>query len=144
MSGARKWWKDGIRFECQGSGRCCVSRGEFGFVYMNIDDRRRAARTLKMTASAFTRRYCTKTDGHVHLKDGPGPDCLFLEGTRCAIYEGRPTQCRTWPFWPEVMSPKAWKSEVAAYCPGVGKGRVWTEQEIDRELAAQIKAERSY
>ena len=28
-------------------------------------------------------------------------------------------QCRTWPFWPENMSSKAWTS-IAAFCPGVG------------------------
>ena len=30
--------KNGIRFECQGSGKCCVSRDSYGFVYLsNID-----------------------------------------------------------------------------------------------------------
>lgn len=144
MSEAQKWWKDGVRFECQGSGRCCVSRGEFGFVYMTIEDRRRAAASLKITTAQFTRRFCAKTDGFFHLKDAAGPECIFLEKNRCGIYEGRPTQCRTWPFWPEVMTPKAWKTEVAAYCPGVGKGRVWSREEVEAQLAAQIKSERQY
>lgn len=140
----KKWWTDGVRFECQGSGKCCVSRGEFGFVYMTLDDRRRAASALGLTTSAFTRAHCAKTDGFFHLKDGSGPACAFLNGTQCGIYDGRPTQCRTWPFWPEMMSAKSWKSEVAAYCPGVGKGRLWSAEEIERELAAQIKSERAY
>ena len=28
----------GIRFECQGSGNCCVSRGAYGFVYLSKRD----------------------------------------------------------------------------------------------------------
>ena len=132
-----KWWADGVRFECQGSGRCCVSRGEFGFVYMTEEDRERCAKVMGMTTSAFTRRYCGITDGVYHLKDGKGPECIFLEGNRCTVYEGRPVQCRTWPFWPEVMSAKAWKTEVAAYCPGVGKGRLHTAKEIKAVLDEQ-------
>ena len=34
-------YKNGIRFECQGSGKCCVSRDAYGFVYLsNIDLKR--------------------------------------------------------------------------------------------------------
>ena len=33
---------------------------------------------------------------------------MFLEdGYRCSIYNARPTQCRTYPFWPRfVQSPE--------------------------------------
>jgi Fe-S-cluster containining protein len=137
-----EWWESGVRFECQGSGQCCVSRGEYGFVYMNLDDRRRMAKTLKMSTSAFTKKYCKKTDGVWHLVDGPTADCLFLkDGNRCAVYKGRPEQCRTWPFWPEVMNAKTWKKEVASYCPGVGKGRLYSAQEIRELLQKQESAE---
>jgi Fe-S-cluster containining protein len=132
----KPWWSEGVRFECQGSGRCCVSRGEFGFVYLTKDDRVRMAKVLGMNTSAFTRRYCMKTDGVWHLKE-ENADCIFLDGKRCSVYEGRPVQCRTWPFWPEVMNAKSWKSEVAAFCPGVGKGRVHTEKEIAAVLKEQ-------
>ena len=33
--------KDGIKFECQGSGNCCVSRGSYGFVYLSLTDLKR-------------------------------------------------------------------------------------------------------
>ena len=110
---------------------------------MTSDDRKRAAKALGVRASDFTRKYCAKTDGFFHLKERENPECVFLEGgNRCGIYSGRPTQCRTWPFWPEAMSVKAWKSEVAAFCPGVGKGKVWSAEDIERTLAEQIKSER--
>jgi len=134
------WWSKGVRFQCQGSGRCCVSHGEFGFVYFTLEDRRRMAKVLKLSTSAFTRKYCEKTDGVYHLRE-TGPDCVFLKDKRCSAYEGRPEQCRTWPFWPEVMSPKAWAKEVKAFCPGVDKGRLISGEEIARTLEHQKRWE---
>ena len=127
-------FKAGMRFECQGTGKCCMSRGEYGFVYFSLPDRRRMAITLGITTAAFTRKYCGKTDGLFHIKD-PEKNCVFLEGKRCSAYEGRPSQCRTWPFWPENMNARVWNSEVAPYCAGIGKGRLYSPEEIRKELA---------
>lgn len=137
---AERWWAEGIRFQCQGSGKCCVSRGEFGFVYMTLEDRRRMAKVLKMKTSAFTKTHCSMTDGVYHLKETEA-DCRFLDGKKCSVYEGRPVQCRTWPFWPEVMSPKTWTQQVARFCPGVGKGRIVSAEEIQSVLDEQKKWE---
>src|SRR4051812_6392381 len=108
MEKDKLWWSKGIRFECQGSGKCCTSHGEFGFVFLTLQDRQKLAARLKISTGAFTQKYCEKTNGVWHLierKDNT--DCLFLENKRCGVYEARPTQCRTWPFWPDVMSAKA-------------------------------------
>jgi Fe-S-cluster containining protein len=144
MSRAAKktWWeKDGIRFECQGSGNCCVSRGQYGYVYMTLFDRKRMAQSMKLTTTQFTRQYCAKTDGVYHLKDGKGPECLFLKNNKCSVYLGRPDQCRTWPFWPEVMNAKTWRLEVANFCPGIGKGKVYSPAEISAALEIQKASE---
>jgi len=139
-----KWWSSGIRFECQGSGKCCTSHGEFGFVFLTLEDRRRFARHLGLTTSAFTRKYCDR-DGRVyHLKEDPkNPDCMFLKDKRCSVYHARPTQCRTWPFWPEVMSAKAWSKDVAQFCPGVGKGPVISAKTIEKTLNLQEESEKA-
>lgn len=135
-------WEKGIRFQCQGSGKCCTSHGEYGFVFMNIKDRQRMARHLKMRTSAFTKKYCTLDNGFYHLKEEKkNPDCLFLEGKRCGVYEGRPTQCRTWPFWPEIMNAKIWKKEVVSFCPGINKGPLIEAKMIEKILAEQTKSE---
>jgi hypothetical protein len=39
------------------------------------------------------------------------------------------------------MSPKAWKKDVASYCPGVGKGRLYSEEEIVKILNEQLRNE---
>jgi Fe-S-cluster containining protein len=137
MSEKKQWWSDGVRFQCQGSGKCCVSHGEFGFVYLTGADRKKMAKHLEMTTSGFTRKYCQKTDGVWHLRDGAARACVFLDGKRCSVYEVRPMQCRTWPFWPEVMNAKSWAKEVKAFCPGIGKGPLIKGDEIRAALEAQ-------
>jgi len=141
MAQQKKWWEDGIRFECQGSGKCCVSHGEYGFVWLTLRDRRRMAKQLKLSTIEFTRKHCEKSQGMFRLKEEK-PECQFLKGKACSIYEARPTQCRTWPFWPEVMDAKTWKNEVAAFCPGVGKGRVHSREEIEKAMKEQSASER--
>ena len=137
----KKWWENGVQFECQGSGKCCVSHGEYGFVYLTPKDRIRLAQHLGMTTPQFTRQHCEKNDGYFHLIDGEDNRCIFLKDKKCSIYEARPTQCRTWPFWPEVMDAKTWKKEVATFCPGVGKGKLWSKEEIQAALDEQAATE---
>ncbi len=126
-------WKEKLRFECQGSGKCCTSRGSYGYVYLTIEDRRRMSRVMKMDTAAFTRKHCDQTEGYFHLKIVEG-DCAFLEEKKCGVYYGRPTQCRTWPFWPENMNAKAWNRDVVGYCPGAGKGKLHTAKFIENAI----------
>lgn len=140
----KNWWADGIKFECQGSGNCCLSRGEYGYVFLTRDDRKNMAEHLKLTLSEFTKKYCDRKNGIYHLKEEPEvrSECAFLvNGNRCGVYEARPIQCRTWPFWPEVMNAKTWNKEVKTFCPGVGKGKVHTAEEIQKVLNEQKHSE---
>ena len=119
-----------------------MSRGEYGHVYLTLEDRQRLAKHMNMKTSAFTRRYCTHEGGIWHLKEPKdSPDCTFLKGKQCGVYEARPTQCRTWPFWPELMNAKAWQRDVVEFCPGAGKGRVYTRDEIAAIVKEQKDSE---
>lgn len=143
MSNDEKFYKDGLRFECQGSGQCCTSHGEYGFVYLTPEDRKRFAKFFKIRTAEFTKKYCDRTNGVWHLKEDPKrPDCMYLSDKRCSVYEARPTQCRTWPFWNEVMNAKTWAKDVASFCPGVGKGKLWSAKEIEAVLKIETKAEK--
>jgi hypothetical protein len=126
----RRFYERGIRFKCQGSGRCCLAREDYGYVYVTLEERRAIARLLGISTLKFTKGYTEKTDGEYHLK-GADRDCLFLKDSLCGIYAARPRQCRTWPFWPENMRRDVWEREVEPYCPGVGKGRLYSAEEID-------------
>lgn len=142
MNPTTKWYSEGLQFQCQGSGNCCASHGEFGYVYLTESDVTRAAKSLKISPAKFKSEYCHRVDGFLAIKDNPlGPDCLFLKERRCHIYSGRPTQCRTWPFWPEVMNAKKWKKNVESFCPGVNQGRLYTAQEINEILGEQTTSE---
>ncbi len=126
--------KEPIQFECQGSAKCCVSRGSYGFVYLTLEDRRRLARFFRLSTAQFTKRHCDKADGYFHLRDAKGP-CKYLEGNRCQVYYARPGQCRRWPFWPENMGAKTWE-QIAAFCPGVGTGPTHSPEQIQSRLEA--------
>ncbi len=136
------WWQAGVRFECQGSGQCCVSRGEYGYVFLTIEDRQRLAKKLRLRTTEFTKKFCQKFKGAYHLTEKPGvTECMFLNGNRCTVYSARPSQCRTWPFWPDVLSAKTWKKEVASYCPGVGKGPLIEAKVIRQKMAEQQRTD---
>jgi Fe-S-cluster containining protein len=137
----KNWWAEGVQFQCQGSGKCCVSHGEFGYVYLTREDRQRMAKVLKLTTREFMAKHCQKENGFWILKAIDNGDCRFLENKKCSVYDGRPTQCRTWPWWPEVMNAKSWSKDVSSFCPGVGKGRVWSEEEITNHLREQKRSE---
>lgn len=130
----------GIRFACQGYGECCRTRGKHGFVYVSLPERRRLARHLRLATRVFTLRFCEKSNGFFQLRS-IGKDCVFLEGNRCRVHRARPEQCKTWPFWPENMTKTAWSRDVAAECPGIGKGPRFEARQIDRFLQKEIRRE---
>ena len=132
----RRVFEHGIRFECTGCGECCRSRHGYGYIYVNLDERRALARHLGLSTGVFTRKHCEKTDGLFHLRE-PAKDCGFLDGARCTVYAARPQQCRSWPFWPENMKPKVWEKEVKRDCPGIGVGRLYPAPEIERMLETE-------
>ena len=43
-------------------------------------------------------------------KHGLGEACVFLSEGRCTIHSVRPTQCRTFPYWPELINRRSWRS----------------------------------
>ncbi len=132
------FYKNGIRFKCQDCGGCCLSRGQYAYVYLTAYDRKRLSDILRISTREFTASYTDNTDGYLHLKD-PDKDCMFLQDGRCSVYEARPRQCRSWPFWPENMKKKVWEKEIASYCKGVGKGRMYSGEEIERIILREKK-----
>jgi len=116
------WYRDGLRFECQPScGACCSNHDDYSFVYLENDDPARIAAHLGLDADEFLRRYTEVDDGHIVLRMDQ-PACPFLDGTRCTIYDVRPRQCRTFPFWPETLRTRAAWRKLRRFCPGIDTG----------------------
>ena len=138
-------YEKGIKFQCQGSANCCVSRGSYGFVFLNKKDQKKLAKYLSISLNEFLLKYCHKTDGFIHLSEKSELDgnCIFLKDKKCSVYNSRPSQCRTWPFWNDNMKAKIWNNDIALNCPGVGKGKIINKKEIDRLLREDLKNEKA-
>jgi Fe-S-cluster containining protein len=134
----KKFYQHGLRFTCTGCGACCGNRGEYGFVYVTLLERKNLAGHLRISAGEFTRRYCKKTNGYFHLKD-TDDHCIFQKGLRCRVYRVRPQQCRTWPFWRENMNYKVWRTEVLRDCPGAGSGKRHSPRTIETILGVRAR-----
>jgi Fe-S-cluster containining protein len=112
------WFDAGLRFKCTGCGRCCT--GSTGSVYVSSADIERLARFLRLPAGRFVRRYTRVNKGRRVLVDAPGSgDCVFLRDKACSVYEARPTQCRTFPWWlTNLQDGESW-AEAARTCEGI-------------------------
>lgn len=109
-----------LRFTCQsGCIRCCDQEG---FVYLTESDVNRAAKFVGMKQAAFEKRYLYRTAHKRRFRKPPGKQCPFLEEHGCSIHPAKPTQCRTFPFWPELVESRREWTQTAKYCPGIGKG----------------------
>lgn len=110
-----------IRFECQrGCTRCCEGRG---FVYLTEEDLENIAARLELSKDEFERRYVYRTRRLLRLRRPRGNSCPFLvKDVGCSIHPVKPTQCRLYPFWPELLErTSAWHRE-AGICPGINVG----------------------
>jgi hypothetical protein len=128
-----------LRFECTGCGRCCAGRGDY-VVEVSRPEQRRIQRHLGVSWPWFRRRYLLRFDAETESLAMPGGRCVFLGADRrCRIYAARPLQCRTYPFWPELMSARAWRLE-ARRCEGIGRGAVVPLARVRQALARQRRA----
>lgn len=145
MSGVERkpWYSNGLRFECTCCGNCCT--GPEGAVWFTEQEGREMATELGMQYEEFLSRHSRQIDGHRSLNEHEtehGFDCEFLDRSSmpgkaiCSIYNARPLQCRTWPFWPEVTKSKAaWeRMRKDTPCPGMNSGPLIPVEEIVSRL----------
>ena len=127
------WYQAGLRFTCTRCGHCCT--GEPGFVWVSDDDLIAIARQRGETLEEVKALYTRLAERGRTLREKGNGDCVFYNRTRgCTIYEVRPPQCRTWPFWESnVTTPDAWE-RTCEICPGSGQGELIPAEEITRRL----------
>jgi Fe-S-cluster containining protein len=130
------WYREGLAFTCTKCGACCT--GAPGYVWVIDEEIAALADHRRMTVEAFGRKFVRRVGDRYSLVERPGGDCIFWDrAVGCTVYEARPVQCRTWPFWPENLeSPEDWE-HITTICPGSGQGQLFTVEEI-RATAARV------
>ncbi|HWE38686.1 MAG TPA: YkgJ family cysteine cluster protein [Isosphaeraceae bacterium] len=129
------WYRDGLAFECTRCGACCT--GAPGYVWVDSGEIDRLAAQLGLDVAAFVRRYVRQVGDRLSLIERPNGDCVFWDReSGCMVYEARPEQCRTWPFWPMNIANRAAWRRVGRRCPGVDQGPLYTIDQI-RDAASR-------
>lgn len=130
MADDEPWFKDGLDFSCTQCGRCCSGPSP-GMVWVSPEEIEAIAASLKLSVDKFGRKYLRRVGKRISLIEKPNHDCVFWDKSKgCQIYELRPSQCRQFPFWPELLeSREAWNEE-ATRCPGLNSGKHYSLTEI--------------
>ena len=100
-------------------GACCT--GESGYIYLNKKEILDIASLLKLEVAEFKNKYLYKTNYKYSIKEikrDDKYDCVFFDyqTAHCKIYQNRPTQCKTFPFWDYYKNRV---KELKIECPGV-------------------------
>jgi Fe-S-cluster containining protein len=110
-------------------------------VYLSWEDLKKLAVRTNMDNESFFKTYCRwvtdyNGDEVVSLKEKKNNDCIFWD-QGCTVYDSRPLQCVSFPFWESVVASKeAW--EIASSgCPGINSGLLHNVDEITHLLRSR-------
>lgn len=126
-----EWYEKGLRFSCTQCGNCCT--GPPGAVWFNEAEGKAMAEKVGLSEDAFYKRFARKIGDKWSLIEqvvDEKYDCVFLDRSgklpSCSLYEARPSQCRTWPFWSEILkSRESWaRAKCNTPCPGMDEGQL--------------------
>lgn len=124
-----------LHFACTGCGACCTGTAE-DYVAVDPSEQEKIRAYLGISRRWFRRRYLVHVDDYTDgLASSAGGNCVFLDDAmRCRVYPVRPRQCRTYPFWPEIVhSERTWRRE-AQRCEGIGCGTAISLKRIETAL----------
>ncbi|MFC1677850.1 YkgJ family cysteine cluster protein [Planctomycetota bacterium] len=131
------WYIAGLHFECQQCGQCCSGPGE-GYIWVTKPEIEFIAEALDMAIGQVREKYLKRYGLRTSIIEHPDTkDCIFLKKIqgqkKCIIYDVRPNQCRTWPFWASnLTNPNAW-NKAAQHCPGINRGPLVTFEQIQQK-----------
>ncbi len=107
--------------EC--GGKCCY--GESGYIFVSIDEIMAIATFLGMSVEEFCMKYVKRVDNirfsliEKKCKDkSKGMSCIFFDENtnKCSIYQVRPQQCISFPFWEQY---KGKTDSIKSRCIGI-------------------------
>jgi Fe-S-cluster containining protein len=136
----RSFYAEGLRFSCGRCSSCC--RYEQGYVFLSWKDLDSLAAALNMERQECMTAWCRWVsfgDGpeYLSLKEKLNYDCVFWD-KGCTVYQQRPLQCRTFPFWDSILvSAAAWEN-AGRECPGIGRGKLHSMAYIEACRQARL------
>jgi Fe-S-cluster containining protein len=101
-------------------GNCCI--GESGYIWITTSEIDTLSKLLNISVQECFDKYLIKYDYKFSIKEKQlsknNYACIFfdLDKKQCSIYEARPKQCRTFPFWEHF---KTNIKEVIDECPAI-------------------------
>jgi len=120
------------RFVCVRCNQCCG--GQPGYVWLSQKDLEALSNYLHVSKRTFAFEYCRPVNIGItltlSLKEKENHDCIFLGREGCVVYEVRPAQCRTYPFWESVLEDEQRWTEEGNACPGIGQGAIVPSETI--------------
>lgn len=129
------WFKEGLRFECTECGKCCT--GSPGYVWVTEEDIVQMAEALELSVKDFMRKYIRMKNSRYALIEMKNPpyDCIFLKDKKCQVYQARPKQCRTFPWWQHNLNSKESWDAAAKECEGISDlAPLHSEEDILKHL----------
>ena len=129
----KRWYSEGLRFECTQCGKCCT--GAPGFVWVSEEEIAAIAEALgEPDLEKFEQLFVRQVKDRKSLVEFPNGDCVFFDSQRrlCRVYDVRPRQCRTWPFWnSNIETPEQWE-RTCQECPGSGQGKLYDIGQLEQ------------
>ena len=105
-------------FACQGCGACCVQPG---YVFVTLAEAEAIARFLGKDPESYHRKHVTQAEGQYALRTPYKKGCIYIKDGRCLIYPVRPEQCRSFPYWDDVIKTDDGWRDISKYCPGAAQ-----------------------
>ena len=121
------WYENGLEFSCTGCSKCCQVDGDVWLAPEEVSNiitylcGGEEGENGLFSVSDFRKKYVraeiAPADGDpseswMCLKRNEGA-CTFLDSSgKCGIYDVRPVQCSTYPFWPSLLEDREiWREE---------------------------------
>ncbi|AXP08215.1 YkgJ family cysteine cluster protein [Campylobacter hepaticus] len=100
-------------------GKCCI--GESGNIFASKEELETLRKHFNLSSEEFARKYLRKVGFKMSFKEVEFEDgfaCIFFDTQKrnCSIYDFRPKQCRTFPFWEYF---KTHQKELEKECIGI-------------------------
>ncbi len=126
-----RWYREGLHFGCTECGKCCS--GSLGYVWVSLDEIRALAAVAGLTLDEFGQRFLRRAGSRYALLESVAGDCILLRDGLCTLYQARPVQCRSFPFWTSLLgSSETWR-RAAQSCEGIREAAPLIEyKEIER------------